>query len=160
MIVHVPTSSPGVTGSYFRQPIELMPNISIKRGGIQFPTQEERQRMRTSEDLITEAENLRQQAERLEEIASQRSKYGEDPFKNGTVLKIDMKYRTGTRSYAYAVIKVGGHFYLSGRMSTAAGADAVATGDAARGFTWEQFVAWLAQGDATVWQAKSLTQVL
>jgi len=120
------------------------------------------QKMRTNEDLITEAENLRQQAERLEEIAAQRERYGEDPFRNGTVLKVDMKYRTGNRSYAYAVIKVGGKFYLSGRMSGPSTMDlnVITTADHSRGYTWEQFVAWLAQGDATVWQASGLKQVL
>jgi len=138
-----------------------IPEIQVNRGGIRWPTQDEGEMMRTSQDLITEAENLRQQAERLEAIAEQRAKYGEDPFKNGTVLKVDMKYRTGNRSYAYAVIKVGGRFYLSGRMSAiGTGSSMPATSDASRGLTWENFVAWLAQGDATVWRARSLEQVL
>lgn len=143
----------------------IVPNISINRGGIKFPMAERIARememdMRTSEDLLTEAENLQQQAARLVEIAEQRGKYGADPFKNGTVMKVDMKYRTGTRSYAYAVIKIGGKFYLSGRMGVGSDVNVVATANSSRGYTWENFVAWLAQGDATVWQATGLKQVL
>lgn len=142
-------------GGLHSDPYSVMyPMISVPRGGIQFPTEEKRQRMRTNDELLSEAENLRLQAERLEAIAEQRGRYGADPFKNGTVLKVDMKYRTGNRSYAYAVIKVGGKFYLSGRM-----AGDQATGSSA-GYTWDNFVAWLAQGDATVWQATGLRQVL
>lgn len=112
--------------------------------------------MKTNEQLLTEAEQLREQALHLERVAAEREKYGTDPFKNGTVLKVDMKYRTGNRSYAYAVIKIAGRFYLSGKM----GAQPDDLRSAVGGMTWENFVAWLAQGDATVWRAKSLEQVL
>jgi hypothetical protein len=131
-------------------------DAKIRRSGIRFPVQDRGEKMRTNDELIAEAENLRQQAERLEEIADQRGKYGTDPFKNGTVLKVDMKYRTGNRSYAYAVVKVGGRFYLSGRMS---GPSTISEPTGA-GYSWDNFVAWLAQGDATVWQATGLKQVL
>jgi hypothetical protein len=160
---------------YTAEMINAVPNLSIPRGGIQFPTTQELakdldekfnemfsqvkemgQKMKSSQELISEAENLRQQAERLEQIAEQRAKYGEDPFKNGTVFKVDMKYRDSNRSYAYAVIKVGGKFYLSGRMS----GPSTIGGGTANGYTWENFVAWLAQGDATVWRARQLEQVL
>jgi hypothetical protein len=135
----------------------LIPVISVQRDGIQWPTHDERQNMRTSDELRTEAENLRLQAERLEEIAAQRAKYGEDPFKNGTVLKIDMKYRDTARTYAYGAVKTAGRYWLSGRLIPQNG---VITASINTGWTWEQFVAWLAQGDATVWQAMSLRQVL
>lgn len=190
----------GIPRDHYR----MMPDISIKRGGIQFnaaspavtgagvihqpagwttpityPTLDEARQhvknfkeaypsvqdwfeqtkegkhMRNTQDLLTEAEELRDQAARLEKIAAERDKYGEDPFKNGTVLKVDMKYRTSPRSFAYGVVKVGGKFYLTGKL-----VNAHTTGsDTAAGFTWEQFVAWLSQGDATVWQAKNLQQV-
>jgi hypothetical protein len=148
-------------GPYGLAQWDLIPNISIRRGGIQFPMAEQivlemETDMRTNEEILTEAENLRRQAERLEEIAAERGRYGADPFKNGTVLKVDMKYRTGNRSYAYAVIKVGGRFYLSGRMSGPSTLDTPHSS----GYTWDNFVAWLAQGDATVWQATGLKQVL
>lgn len=116
-------------------------------------------KMRTDQDLRTQAEELRAEAERLERIVAEREKYGEDPFKNGTVLKVDMKYRSGNRSYTYAVIKIGGRFYLSGRMMGQSTLTSVNTPTSA-GYTWGNFVAWLAQGDATVWRAKSLEQVL
>lgn len=157
----------------------LMPEIQTTRSGIQFPTTDEAkdlvkkfdetfprikeigQKMRQTDDLLAEAENLRLQAERLERIADQRQKYGDDPFKNGVVLKIDMRYReTSTargRSYSYSVIKTAGRFWLSGRLIPQNGATAVSPNT---GWTWEQFVAWLAQGDATVWRAKGLEQVL
>lgn len=110
--------------------------------------------MKTSEELISEAENLRLQAARLEEIAEQRAKYGEDPFKNGTVLIIDMKYRGSRRSFKYAALKIGGGYFLTGKVG------AGHTHPGADGMTWTNLVAWLAQGDATVWRAKSLEQVL
>jgi hypothetical protein len=153
--------------------VDVMDKFKMTRGGIQFPTREEAshlvekfnetfprvkemgQRMRTTEEILAEAEEHRLQAERLEQIAEQRAKYGEDPFKNGTVLKIEMKYRTGRMSYTYGVIKIGGKFYFSGKMGNAA-----EEGQRATGKTWEQFVAWLSQGDATVWRARSLEQVL
>lgn len=120
-----------------------------------FEQTKEGKHMRNTQDLLTEAEELRDQAAQLEKIARERDKYGDDPFKNGTVLKVDMKYRTSPRSFAYGVVKVGGKFYLTGKL-----VNAHTTGsDTAAGFTWEQFVAWLSQGDATVWQAKSLQQV-
>lgn len=131
----------------------MLPTVSVPRGGIRWPTNDERTQMRKTEDILAEAENLRQQAERLEQIAEERGKYDTDPFKNGTVLKIDMKYRTGNRSYSYAAIKIGGRFYLTGKMG---GVLAPLT----QGKTWDEFVSWLAQGDATVWQARSLQQVL
>lgn len=163
----------------YRPPNELMPEMSIRRGGIQFNaaspsvtgagvyphycltpevhnTLEGNNDMRNDQDILTQAEELRAEAERLEKIVAEREKYGADPFKNGTVLKVEMRYRTGTgRSFAYGVVKVAGKFYLTGKLINA---NTVGS-DAARGFTWEQFVAWLSQGDATVWQAKSLTQV-
>lgn len=134
--------------------------LSIQRGGIQFPTENERTTMKTNEQLLTEAEQLREQALHLERVAAERENYGADPFKNGTVLKVDMKYRSGNRSYAYAVIKIGGRFYLSGRMGTGSNGSITSDGRAASGMTWDNFVAWLAQGDATVWRAKGLEQVL
>jgi hypothetical protein len=119
-----------------------------------FPRVKERaNKMRTKEQLLADAKAKRDEADQLERIATERDKYGTDPFKNGTMLRVDMKYRTGNRSYAYAVIKVAGRFYLSGRMGAT-------THDANSGMTWDNFVAWLAQGDATVWRAKQLEQVL
>lgn len=136
---------------------QLLSNISVRRGGIQWPTEDERQKMKTNNELLSEAENLRLQAERLEQIAAQREKYGDDPFKNGAVLKVDMKYRDTHRTYAYGVVKTAGRFWLSGRLIPQTGVTAVPIN---AGWTWEQFVAWLAQGDATVWRARGLEQVL
>lgn len=154
--VRLETTSHGVTGGYFdwSDVNTLMPEMSITRGGIQFP-QRENDDMRSNEDILAEAEAMRLEAERLERMVTEREKYGADPFKNGTVLKVDMRYRTGNRSYAYAVIKIAGKFYLSGRIGSNMSVD-TKTG----GMTWENFVAWLSQGDATVWQAGGLKQVL
>ena len=123
--------------------------------GIMYPVVREKQSVRSTEDILAEATAMREEAERLERMAEEREKYGADPFKNGTMLKVDMKYRTGNRSYAYAVIKIAGKFYLSGRIGSNMSVD-TKTG----GMTWDNFVAWLAQGDATVWQASGLRQVL
>lgn len=120
----------------------------------------ERISMRSNEDILAQAQSMREEADELERRVAERGRYGADPFKNGTVLKVDMKYRTGIRSYAYAVIKIGGKFYLSGKMGVSGDHNVVATADSSRGYTWDNFVAWLAQGDATVWQATNLKQVL
>lgn len=167
-----------------REHYRMMPEISIKRGGVQFnaaspsvsgaPTiiqsldmvrtfetnypafteYAKGVQMQNDQDLLTQAEELRDQAAKLERIVAEREKYGDDPFKNGTILKVEMRYRTGSRrSFTYGVVKVGGKFYLSGKLGQPT---SVAQG---LGWTWEQFVAWLSQGDATVWQAKSLVQV-
>lgn len=151
-----------------------MPEIRVNRGGIQFHNgvqyrgvtaaaarviMDETQHflkendMRSTEDILAEAQAARDEAARLEAIVEQREKLGSDPFKNGSVLKIDMKYRTGNRSYAYAVVKIGGKFYFSGKMGAV-------TNVTEQGKSWDEFVAWLSQGDATVWQAKSLQRVL
>lgn len=140
--------------------------FTVPRGGIQFPiptaspgvtgfmhfTQEkdEETDMRTNDAILAEAQELRDKAELLEKIATEREKYGADPFKNGTVLKVDMKYRTSNRSYAYSVIKIAGRFYISGKMNGS---------EDNNGLSWDSFVAWLAQGDATVWQAGTLKRV-
>jgi len=137
-----------------REHYRMMPEIRVTRGGIQFPTKETA--VQNDQDILTQAEELRAEADRLEKIVAEREKYGADPFKNGDVLKVDMRYRTGSRrSFAYGVVKVAGKFYLTGRLVNAN----TNGSDTARGFTWEQFVAWLSQGDATVWQARALKQV-
>lgn len=164
-----------------REHYRMMPEISVKRGGIQFNVHSPAvtgssrmyvgdaedsllgltpilggKQMRNDQEILTQAEELRAEADRLEKIVAEREKYGDDPFKNGSVLKVDMRYRTGSRrSFAYAVIKVGGKFYLTGKLVNAR----TSGSDTASGFTWEQFVAWLSQGDATVWQAGSLKQI-
>ena len=138
----------------------LTPSISINRGGIQWPITKQEEKVRATEDILAEVQSMRDEADRLERMASEREKYGADPFKNGTVLKVDMKYRGTTRTYAYACIKTAGKFWLSGRMGGRTDVGVSVTGEKSQGFTWEQFVAWLAQGDATVWQAGSLKQVL
>lgn len=154
-------ASPSVTGSPVLlnrdQAMGLVRSFQKAYPSVQdwFEQTKEGKHMRNTQDLLNEAEELRDQAAQLEKIAAERDKYGEDPFKNGTVLKVDMKYRTSPRSFAYGVVKVGGKFYLTGKL-----VNAHTTGsDTAAGFTWEQFVAWLSQGDATVWQAKNLQQV-
>ena len=142
--IQFPTASPAVTGVGITQPAGWAIRKKVKETEV-----------RQSQDLLTEAEELRAKAAELENIAAEREKYGADPFKNGDVLKVDMRYRTGSRrSFAYGVIKVAGRFYLSGKLGQPS---SVAAG---LGWDWEQFVAWLSQGDATVWQAKSLRQVL
>lgn len=154
-------ASPSLTGSpgpiHRDQAMGLVRSFQEAYPSVQdwFEQTKEGKHMRSTQDLLTEAEELRDQAAKLEKIAAEREKYGEDPFKNGTVLKVEMKYRTSPRSFTYGVVKGGGKFYLTGKL-----VNARTTGsDTAAGFTWEQFVAWLSQGDATVWQAKNLQQV-
>lgn len=143
-----------------RDHYSMMPAISVKRGGIQFPMAEKIAKeleVKNDQEILTQAEELRAEADRLEKIVAEREKYGSDPFKNGDVLKVDMRYRTGSRrSFAYGVVKVAGKFYLTGRLFHAAPG---MTESPQSGWTWETFVAWLSQGDATVWQARALKQI-
>lgn len=121
-------------------------------------------KMQTIEQLQAKAQAAREEAERFEAAIAARAAYGDkDPFKNGTIFKVEMRYRTSKATYTYAVIKIAGRYWLTGRVQK----PLVFTDGAASelegkrtGWTWENFVAWLAQGDATVWRAKELEQVL
>ena len=122
--------------------------------------------MQTVADLEAKREAALAEAQRLEEAIKAREAYGDkDPFKNGVVLKVEMRYPPSRTTYTYAVIKIAGRFWLSGRMQVTAGGG-IANGtvvelDGKRnGWTWDNFVAWLAHGDATVWRATGLEQVL
>jgi len=142
---------------------DLISQISIKRGGIRYPVKGQDQ-MQTIEQLQAKAQAAREEAEKFEAAIAARAAYGEkDPFKNGTIFKVEMRYRTGKATYTYAVIKIAGRYWLTGRVQK----PLVFTDGAASelegkrtGWTWDNFVAWLAQGDATVWRAKELEQVL
>lgn len=126
--------------------------------GASYPKLKEYAEMKQNEDILAEAQKLRDQAEELERRVAQREKYGADPFKNGEILKVEMKYR-GTRiTYTYAVVKTAGRFWLTGKLM---GREAIESGSpVTSGWTWDHFVAWLAQADASVWRAERLSKVL
>ena len=122
--------------------------------------------MQTIEQLQAKAQAAREEAERFEAAIAARAAYGEkDPFKNGTIFKVEMRYRTSKATYTYAVIKIAGRYWLTGKVQQARTflgvvEDASELEGKRVGWTWDNFVAWLAQGDATVWRAKELEQVL
>src|SRR6185436_2978275 len=120
--------------------------------------------MQTKEQLQAKAQAAREEAEKYEAAIAAREAYGDkDPFKNGTIFKVEMRYRGNRATYTYAVIKIAGRYWLTGRVQQPAtftdGAASELEGKRT-GWTWDNFVAWLAQGDATVWRAKELEQVL
>jgi len=122
--------------------------------------------MQTKEQLQAKAQAAREEAERYEAALAAREVYGDkDLFKNGTIFKVEMRYRSSKATYTYAVIKIAGRYWLTGKVQAgdwiAAGqGEALQLEGRRSGWTWENFVAWLAQGDATVWRAKELEQVL
>jgi hypothetical protein len=122
--------------------------------------------MQTIEQLQAKAQAAREEAEKLEAAIAARAAYGDkDPFKNGTIFKVEMRYRSSKATYTYAVIKIAGRYWLTGKVQqtrTFLGVtdDATELEGKRVGWTWDNFVAWLAQGDATVWRAKELEQVL
>lgn len=142
---------------------EMMPCT----GGIQWgndqprsflnPRGRETNDMQTKEQLEAKRNAAVAEAERLTEAIMAREKYGvKDPFKNGTVLKVEMRYSSSNVTYTYGVIKVASRYWLSGKVQ-----QGIAELEGRRaGWTWENFVAWLAAGDATVWRATGLEQVL
>lgn len=121
-----------------------------------------RETVKTVEQLKQERADAIAEAERLDRIIAQRDKLGSDPFKNGNILKVEMRYPPSRTTYTYAVIKIAGRFWLSGKMQSSTPVTSLSDEVEGKkiGWTWENFVAWLAQGDASVWQATYLEQVL
>jgi hypothetical protein len=139
------------------------PAISITRGGIQYKTKENEQ-MKTTDELMKERDELMQRAQKLDDAIINRHNYGDDPFRNGDILKIMMTYEGSRGSYTYACVKARGRFYLTGKVQakmvrTFLGEN-VSYDDVSAGWTWEHFVAWLAVGDASVWRVSKLEKVL
>lgn len=133
----------------------------IKRGGIEFPTSQEKdedEKMKTITELRAEQEEAFERARELEKVIEQREKMGTDPFKNGAILKVEMRYPPSRTTYTYAVIKIAGRFWLTGKMQQRDGVLAELDGKR-NGWSWENFIAWLAHGDASVWQAQNLEQI-
>lgn len=120
--------------------------------------------MQTIEQLEAKRNAALAEAERYAEAIAARDRYGvKDPFKNGTVLKVEMRYNSGNTTYTYGVIKIASRYWLSGKVQhdhPNGVSDASEFAGRRAGWTWENFVAWLAAGDATVWRAKELEQVL
>ena len=67
----------------------------------------------------------------IEREALKQERFGEDKFKNGTVLRWDQNYRTDThehtRTYSFVAIKAAGRWYTSGIFQRVA-------------MTWDQLV--------------------
>jgi hypothetical protein len=129
-------------------------------GGFHRPPRQKDKKMKTVQDLQAERDEALARADELAKVIEQREKLGADPFKNGSVLKVEMRYPPSRTTYTYAVIKIAGKFWLSGKMqqNTATNIGSEIEGKRV-GWTWENFIAWLAQGDASVWQAQNLEQI-
>lgn len=121
----------------------------------------ERATMQTIDELTAKRDAALAEADKLQAAIKTRESYGTtDVFKNGTLLKVEMRYPPAKTTYTYAVIKVAGRYWLTGKMQQKNGVVTVPTDGKTAGWTWENFVAWLAQGDATVWRVTDLEQVL
>lgn len=121
--------------------------------------------MKTNEQLMAERDALLLKAAELEKRVTQRETYGEDPFKNGDMLKIMITYGTSDVSYTYAGIKIRNRFYLSGKVQSQRtflnprGVADDSTPPLNVGWTYDHLVAWLAAGDASVWIVEKLKKV-
>lgn len=120
--------------------------------------QKEDEKMKTINELTAERDEALAKANEIAAVIEQREKMGTDPFKNGAILKVEMRYPPSRTTYTYAVIKVAGRFWLTGKMQQRDGVLAELDGKR-NGWSWENFIAWLAQGDASVWQAQNLEQI-
>lgn len=138
---------------------DYFPEIAVRRGGIQYPTRGT-QVIKTKEELTKERERLAAELTRVEEKIDSRNRYGDDPFKNGDMLKIMMTFPTGGGSYTYAAVKARGRYYLTGRVQTTRtflGEDDTAVRN---GWSYEQFISWLASSeDARVWRVKAIERI-
>ena len=132
------------------------------RGGTTYD-QEDDKKMKTVTELQAERDEALARADELSKVIEQRERLGSDPFKNGSVLKVEMRYPPSRTTYTYAVIKIAGKFWLSGKMQSVPATQITQLGAEYEGkkvgWTWENFIAWLAQGDASVWQAQNLEQI-
>lgn len=120
--------------------------------------EDEDEKMKTVDELRAEQTEALERVKELEKVIEQREKMGTDPFKNGAILKVEMRYPPSRTTYTYAVIKIAGRFWLTGKMQQRDGVLAELDGKR-NGWSWENFIAWLAQGDASVWQAQNLEQI-
>lgn len=118
--------------------------------------------MRTREQLEREREARQRELDELDRRIAARDGYGDDPFKNGDIIKVIMTYPpTDAKAYTYAVVKAAGLFYLTGRVQrTSLNAELSEIDGRRTGWKWDQFVAWLAAGDASVWRASKLERIL
>ena len=120
--------------------------------------------MKTMADLEREREAKQRELNELDRRINTRTAYGDDPFRNGDILKIMMTYPSGGGSYTYAAVKARGRYFLTGRVQGKRAfvglEDYSDDSDVENGWTWEHFVAWLAIGDASVWRVSKLEKVL
>ena len=122
--------------------------------------------MKTMAELEREREAKQRELDELDRRISSRVSYGDDPFRNGDILKIMMTYPPSSKSitqgsYTYVAIKVANRFYLTGKVQRTILNQEMSEIDARRmGWMWEHFVAWLAAGDASVWRVSKLEKVL
>jgi hypothetical protein len=112
-------------------------------------------------ELERERETKQRELDELDRRINTRTAYGDDPFRNGDILKVMMTYPSGGGSYTYVALKAAGRFYLTGKIQRTILNQEMSETDARRmGWTWEQLVAWLAAGDASVWRVSKLEKVL
>jgi len=112
--------------------------------------------IKTKDELTKERERLAAELARVEEKLESRDRFGEDPFKNGDMLKIMITFPSGSGSYTYAAVKARGRYFLSGRIQRT---DVFGT-DQVAGWTYDKLVSWLASADdARVWRVKHMERV-
>jgi len=94
--------------------------------------------MQNSESALVAVEVAARLLERkVNEKLDQIDAFGRDEWDEGTIFRFDKTFVTDGRTYKYAAIKAAGLWYTTGPKSP-------------KGFTWEEFVAWLVTGDIPV----------
>lgn len=78
----------------------------------------ERRRARERTRPVASASKLRQAIASLADQLAEVEKFGEDEYKNGTVLTFKLKYAESPRWFTYAAVKADGRWWLTGRHST------------------------------------------
>jgi hypothetical protein len=136
------------------------PAFSVRRGGIQFKTRGPEVTVKTKDELMRERDRIAAELLNIEAKLDSRERYGEDPFHNGDMLKIQISFPGGGGTYTYAAVRARSKFYLTGRIQstrTFLGSDDTAV---TRGWTYDQLVSWLATAeDARVWRVAKVERV-
>jgi hypothetical protein len=136
------------------------PTFSVRRGGIRHETKGSTMPVKTKDELARERDRLAAELAQVDERIKSRDRFGHDPFLNGDMLKIQITFPGGGGTYTYAAVKARGRYFLTGRIQstrTFLGADDTAV---TRGWTYDQFVAWLASADdARVWRVAKVERI-
>jgi len=136
------------------------PEFSVRRGGIQYGTRGSKVTIKTKDELTRERDRLTAELLRIDEKIQSRERYGEDPFKNGDILKIQITFTGGGGSYTYVAVKARGRYFMSGRAQQVRTFLGTHDEPTPAGWTYTQLVSWLASAeDASVWRVKNVERV-